>query len=60
MSAALADERSATCPACHTPALTIDDRGTLSWTCHVCRQSWNASRLDAVRAYAVFCAAERR
>lgn len=60
MSAVIAEKASAVCPACHTPAQRIDDPGTLAWVCHVCLQSWNASRLEAVRGYAAFCAREGR
>lgn len=50
--------RPATCPKCHTRApLTqnaIDAGG--DWRCVRCGQHWNAARLAAVAAYAVWVA----
>jgi predicted Zn finger-like uncharacterized protein len=49
---------SLTCPLCHTPAsvsqATIDAGGV--WRCSRCLQSWDAARLNAVAAYAVWTA----
>ena len=53
--------QSLTCPLCHTPAplgrSAVEAGGT--WQCSRCRQPWDAARLTAVAAYAVW-AAERK
>jgi hypothetical protein len=53
--------RSLTCPLCHTPASlsrsAVEAGGT--WRCIRCSQQWDAGRLTASAAYAVW-AAERK
>ena len=48
--------QSLTCPLCHTPAplsrSAVEAGGT--WQCTRCRQPWDAARLTAVAAYAVW------
>ena len=48
--------RHATCPMCHTVALvsqqSVDDGA--DWRCVTCGQHWDAARLAAVAAYAVW------
>ena len=47
----------ATCPGCHTPHSRLtnpaDSMGA-SWDCARCGQRWDAQRLAAVAAYAVW------
>jgi hypothetical protein len=54
--------RSATCPLCHTSATltqTAIEAGG-AWVCVRCGQHWDAARLAAVAAYAVWSAEHDR
>jgi hypothetical protein len=50
---------SATCPSCHTvhsQVANVADSMGAAWTCARCGQQWDARRLAAVAAYAVWLA----
>jgi ribosomal protein L37AE/L43A len=54
--------RRASCPMCHTPASVTQDavEAGAGWRCARCGQHWDATRLAAVAAYAVWTAEHDR
>jgi hypothetical protein len=46
-----------TCPLCRTPGPLLSDPRNPRWRCRICTRSWTPERLEAVSAYAAFCAA---